>query len=114
MPQQPDSKDMSTVALSWENKRGLQDISNIFKDLGRETKMSYDDSVSFLFREYEKNKHLLKRIEDLYSYRGTFVKKVNDYMKRTGSKLPIDIAKIPELNEFVKDEDLEVIRKLKK
>ena len=56
----------------------------------------------------------MKRIEDLYSFRGEFVKKVNDYMQRTGSKLPIDIAKIPELNEFVKDEDLEAIRKLKK
>lgn len=112
--QQPEEKDMSTVALSWENKRKLQEISDRFKELGRESKMSYDETVCFLFREHEKQKHLMKRIEDLYSFRGEFVKKVNDYMQRTGSKLPIDIAKIPELNEFVKDEDLEAIRKLKK
>ncbi len=105
---------MSTVALSWETKRKLQEISDIFKNLGREQRMSYGESVCFLLREYATKKHLTARIDDFYNFRAEFIKIVNNYMQKTGSELPIDITKIPELNEFIEDADLKIIRSLKK
>ena len=108
-----DKSKKSTVVLSWENKQKLQEISVMFKNLGRKQRMSYDESVCFLLREYATKKHLMARIDDLYNYRAEFIKIVNNYMQKTGSELPIDITKIPELNEFVEDADLKIIRSLK-
>ena len=117
--------DMSTVALSWKNKRALQDVSNRFKSMGRESKMSYDESLSQVLRENERIPVLMQRIEDLYKSQNDRCIKVLKHVDNIGLKCSFcgkkssvkflkDITKIPELNEFMPDEDMDLIRENKK
>ena len=117
--------DMSTVALSWKNKRALQDVSNMFKSMGRESKMSYDECFSYMRRECKKIPQLMQRIEDLYKSQNDRCIKVLKHVdniglqcsfcgKKSSVKFLKDITKIPELNEFMPDEDMILIRENKK
>ena len=119
------SDEMSTVALSWENKKELQGVSNMFKSMGRESKMSYDECFTYILGESKKIPKLMQRIEDLYKSQNDRCIKVLKHVDNIGLKCSFcgkkssvkflkDITKIPELNEFMPDEDMNLIRENKK
>jgi hypothetical protein len=117
----PEDSDFNTIGLHNDIRNDLYEIvkylHSLYPDKKKKRHVSYNDAVSYLLREYKKMVFLKERVEKL---QGEFNRKlgvIQKYLKElslsNGQKIELDINKIPELNRFVEDKDVEIIRKVK-
>jgi len=109
------------IGLHLKVKNELYDIMKgvVYLYKGQKGSSTHNDVVFYLIKEYKKITFLQDTINSKQKEEENRLKLIRDHIRKigiqiNGQKVQFDINDIPGVNTFVKDEDVEAVRKVRK
>ncbi len=110
----------NTIGLQNKTKNDVFEIvkylQSLFVGKKRKAYISFNDAIAFLLREYKKITFLEKRLNEMQGEYNRKLSIIQKHLRKlelsNGQKILLDLNNIPELNQFVEDEDMVAIKKI--